>query len=90
MIRHSLNYFLAQLGNEQPSRFNKDILLKATQYLNDENNDFHKRLRTGYSSLCKSRHLSPRITDHYFDLKLIVTDNQKRIDNDSNSKAKVL
>ena len=81
MIRHSLNYFLAQLANEQPSRFNKDILLKATQYLNDEKNDFHKRLRTGYRSLCKSRNL--RITDQ-------VTDNQKRIDNDSSSKAKVL
>jgi len=47
MIRHSLKYFLAQLEKQQPSRFNKDTLLKATQYLNDENNDFHKRLRTG-------------------------------------------
>ena len=45
MIRHSLNYFLAQLAKKQPTRFDNDVLVKAIQYLNSL--DFHKRLRIG-------------------------------------------
>ena len=81
---------------EKPSRFDKEILMKAIQYLNDETHDFHKRLRTLYRSQCKPRHLSPRITDHcdteflMLILNCKVTDNQKRIDYDPTSKAKIL
>ena len=46
MLRHSLNYFLAQLAAEKPMRFSKEILVKAIQYLNSL--DFHKRLRIGF------------------------------------------
>ena len=45
MIRHSLNYFLAQLAKEQPARFEQDVLVEAIQFLNSL--DFHKRLRIG-------------------------------------------
>ena len=48
MIRHSLNYFLAQLAKEQPTRFDNDALVKAIQFLNSL--DFHKRLRIGCHS----------------------------------------
>ena len=46
MLRHSLNYFLGELAKEQPSRFDRDVLIKALQYLNSD--DFHKRLRNGF------------------------------------------
>ena len=45
MIRHSLNYFLAQLAKERPMRFDNEKLGEAIQYLNSL--DFHKRLRIG-------------------------------------------
>ena len=45
MIRHSLNYFLAQLAKERPMRFDNEILGEAIQYLNSL--DFHKKLRIG-------------------------------------------
>jgi len=49
MIRHSLNYFLAQLVQEQPMRFDKELVIKAIQCLNSD--EFHKRLRTGFNVL---------------------------------------
>ena len=50
MIRHSLNYFLWRLARESPRRFDNDIIVAAIQYLNSEDNDFHRRLRTGFRS----------------------------------------
>ena len=46
MIRHSLNYFLAQLSKKQSMRSEKDIIAKAINYLKNE--DFYKRFRIGY------------------------------------------
>ena len=48
MIRHSLNYFLAQLAKERPMRFDNEILGQTIQFLNSL--DFHKKLRNGYKA----------------------------------------
>ena len=62
MIRHSLNYFLAQLANQQPPRFENDLLVKAIEYLNSL--DFHKRLRIGWKeSLFTFNHTEARFND---------------------------
>ena len=50
MIRHSLNYFLWQLARERPRRFDNEIIIEAIHYLNAEDSDFHRRLRTGFRS----------------------------------------
>ena len=45
MIRHSLNYFLAQLAKERPMRIDNEILGETIQFLNSL--EFHKKLRNG-------------------------------------------
>ena len=43
MMRHSLNYFLRQLAQERPMRYDNDKIGKALQFLNGD--EFHRRLR---------------------------------------------
>ena len=60
MLRHSLRFFLGQLGKErQRNGLDTEKIQEATKFLNDL--EFHKRLRNGFISQFFDRLLSDMI-----------------------------